>query len=152
MTVSVPSQLIDGKRIAEEIHAEVEAEVQKLLAAGRPPHLVVVEASGDPASEVYVERQRKRFVKLGIRYAICTDERGLYLGVIEKNRYLHYLRWLEKRAHGRPASPIDGSSAHHDGACSRRRRSAERGARADTAEREQGGRRPRCSPGFDQWL
>lgn len=68
MTVSVPSQLIDGKRIAEEIHAEVEAEVQKLLAAGRPPHLVVVEASGDPASEVYVERQRKRFIKLGIRY------------------------------------------------------------------------------------
>lgn len=59
-------------------------------------------------------RSPQMFVKLGIRYAICTDERGLYLGVIEKNRYLHYLRWLEKRAHGRPASLIDGSSAHAD--------------------------------------
>ena len=46
------------------------------------------------------------FVKLGIRYAVVVDERGLYRGVIEKNRYLHYLRWLEKRAHGRPASPL----------------------------------------------
>jgi len=68
MALSDRSQLIDGKRIAREIHAEVEVEVQKLLAAGRPPHLVAVEAARDPASEVYVEKQRKRFSKLGIRY------------------------------------------------------------------------------------
>ncbi|GAA5834523.1 hypothetical protein JCM9279_004343 [Rhodotorula babjevae] len=53
-----------------------------------------------------MELLHEMFVKLGIRYAVAVDERGLYLGVIEKNRYLHYLRWLEKRAHGRPASPL----------------------------------------------
>lgn len=39
------------------------------------------------------------FVKLGVRYVIVVDDRGQYLGLIEKNRYLMYLRWLEKRAH-----------------------------------------------------
>jgi methylenetetrahydrofolate dehydrogenase (NADP+)/methenyltetrahydrofolate cyclohydrolase len=68
MTLSDRSQLIDGRRIAGEIHTEVQAEVQKLVASGHPPHLVVVEAAGDPASEVYVERQRSRFSQLGIRY------------------------------------------------------------------------------------
>lgn len=39
------------------------------------------------------------FVKLGSRYVVVVDERGCYLGPIEKNRYLLYLRWLEKRNH-----------------------------------------------------
>ncbi|BGP36814.1 hypothetical protein JCM10449v2_000716 [Rhodotorula kratochvilovae] len=51
-----------------------------------------------------MELLHEMFVKLGIRYAIVVDERGLYRGVIEKNRYLHYLRWLEKRAHEPPSS------------------------------------------------
>lgn len=28
------------------------------------------------------------FSKLGVRYLVVVDERGLYKGVIEKNRYL----------------------------------------------------------------
>lgn len=38
------------------------------------------------------------FVKLGVRYVAVVDDRGLYLGIIEKHRYLAYLQWLEKRA------------------------------------------------------
>lgn len=37
------------------------------------------------------------FSKLGVRYVIVVDERGLYVGVIEKNRWLAYLRFLEER-------------------------------------------------------
>ncbi|GJN91695.1 hypothetical protein Rhopal_004718-T1 [Rhodotorula paludigena] len=45
--------------------------------------------------------QAPMFAKLGLGYIVVVDERGLYLGVIEKNTWLHYLRWLEKRAHER---------------------------------------------------
>ncbi|MBI4604366.1 MAG: bifunctional 5,10-methylenetetrahydrofolate dehydrogenase/5,10-methenyltetrahydrofolate cyclohydrolase [Planctomycetes bacterium] len=59
---------IDGKAIAEAIHAEVEAEARRLREAGAEPHLVAVQAGADAASVVYVEKQRERFSKLGIRY------------------------------------------------------------------------------------
>lgn len=38
------------------------------------------------------------FVKLGVRYVVVVDDRGLYLGLLEKERYLVYLQWLEKRS------------------------------------------------------
>ncbi|GAA5922545.1 chloride channel protein [Sporobolomyces koalae] len=46
-----------------------------------------------------MELLHEMFSKLGVRYLVVVDERGLYRGVIEKNRYLVYLRWLEKRHH-----------------------------------------------------
>ncbi|BGO96631.1 Chloride channel [Rhodotorula toruloides] len=46
-----------------------------------------------------MELIHEMFVKLGSRYVVVVDERGCYLGPIEKNRYLLYLRWLEKRIH-----------------------------------------------------
>ncbi|GAA5887484.1 hypothetical protein JCM5296_002589 [Sporobolomyces johnsonii] len=45
-----------------------------------------------------MELLHEMFSKLGVRYLVVVDERGLYRGVIEKNRYLVYLRWLEKRS------------------------------------------------------
>ncbi|GAA5980042.1 hypothetical protein JCM10908_001509 [Rhodotorula pacifica] len=45
-----------------------------------------------------MELLHEMFVKLGVRYVVVVDDRGLYLGLVEKNRYLVYLRWLEKRA------------------------------------------------------
>ena len=42
-----------------------------------------------------MELCHEMFAKLGLRYLIVVDERGQYKGVIEKNRYLAYLQWLE---------------------------------------------------------
>ncbi|KAI5476133.1 voltage-gated chloride channel [Pseudohyphozyma bogoriensis] len=43
-----------------------------------------------------MEYLHEMYVKLGVRYILVTDERGLYLGVIEKNRWLKYLEFVEK--------------------------------------------------------
>ncbi|GAA5832914.1 hypothetical protein JCM11251_000528 [Rhodosporidiobolus azoricus] len=48
-----------------------------------------------------MELLHEMFIKLGVRHLIITDERGLYLGSLEKNRYLAYLRYLEKHAEER---------------------------------------------------
>ncbi len=62
------SQIIDGKALAEKVRAELKTEVDALVAAGRPtPHLVVVLASEDPASAVYVRMKGKAADQVGIR-------------------------------------------------------------------------------------
>ncbi|GAA5957454.1 hypothetical protein JCM10213_001324 [Rhodosporidiobolus nylandii] len=49
-----------------------------------------------------MELLHEMFIKLGIRYVIVVEEsKGLYLGSLEKNRYLRYLQWLEKRSEER---------------------------------------------------
>lgn len=35
------------------------------------------------------------FVKLGVRYLAVQDQRGCYVGIVDKNRWLGYLHWLE---------------------------------------------------------
>ncbi|SCZ90228.1 BZ3500_MvSof-1268-A1-R1_Chr1-3g01854 [Microbotryum saponariae] len=45
-----------------------------------------------------MELVHELFVKLGVRYVVVVDDKGLYKGVIEKNHYLSYLQWLEKKA------------------------------------------------------
>ncbi|KAK4055337.1 hypothetical protein OIV83_000620 [Microbotryomycetes sp. JL201] len=44
-----------------------------------------------------MELVHELFIKLGARYLLVHDERGLHYGVIEKVRYLQYLKWLEKK-------------------------------------------------------
>ncbi|KAM0793320.1 hypothetical protein ACM66B_000778 [Microbotryomycetes sp. NB124-2] len=44
-----------------------------------------------------MELVHEMFIKLGARYLLVHDERGFHLGVIEKVRYLQYLKWLEKK-------------------------------------------------------
>lgn len=36
------------------------------------------------------------FVRLGVRYLVVQNHNGIYLGIIEKNRWLRYLSWNEK--------------------------------------------------------
>ncbi|KAA1116815.1 hypothetical protein PGTUg99_021891 [Puccinia graminis f. sp. tritici] len=36
------------------------------------------------------------FVRLGVRYLVVQNHNGLYLGIIEKNRWLRYLSWNEQ--------------------------------------------------------
>ena len=58
--------LIDGRAIAEEIHAETAARVASLKARGIQPGLAFVRVGEDPASKVYVGMKEKTCARLGI--------------------------------------------------------------------------------------
>jgi methylenetetrahydrofolate dehydrogenase (NADP+) / methenyltetrahydrofolate cyclohydrolase len=59
--------IIDGKRIAAQVRAEVAEKVKQLAAQGRTPGLTVVRVGDDPASEIYVRGKRKACDEVGIR-------------------------------------------------------------------------------------
>ena len=61
------TQIIDGKKIAQEIKDELKAEVSRLKAAGREICLAVVQVGEDPASGVYVNNKKKVCAYIGIR-------------------------------------------------------------------------------------
>ena len=62
------AQLLDGKKISQELIAEVRAAVDARLAAGkRAPALAVVLVGDDPASHVYVGNKKKQCINAGIR-------------------------------------------------------------------------------------
>ena len=61
------AQIIDGKRIAEQIKAAIRTATDKLAAAGkRRPGLAVVMVGDAAASQVYVRNKRSSCVKAGI--------------------------------------------------------------------------------------
>jgi methylenetetrahydrofolate dehydrogenase (NADP+) / methenyltetrahydrofolate cyclohydrolase len=60
------SNLIDGRAIAEQIHAETARRVEALKARGIQPGLVFVRVGEDPASKVYVGMKGKMSARLGI--------------------------------------------------------------------------------------
>lgn len=62
----MPAQLIDGKAIAEQIHAETKAEVDRLKQRGVTPGIALVRVGEDPASIVYVGAKAKACERLGI--------------------------------------------------------------------------------------
>jgi methylenetetrahydrofolate dehydrogenase (NADP+)/methenyltetrahydrofolate cyclohydrolase len=59
----MPAALIDGKRIAQTIEAEVAEAVARL---GFAPGLVAVRVGNDPASEIYVRSKAKKAQELGL--------------------------------------------------------------------------------------
>ncbi|MGK0673046.1 MAG: bifunctional methylenetetrahydrofolate dehydrogenase/methenyltetrahydrofolate cyclohydrolase FolD [Halothiobacillaceae bacterium] len=62
------AQLIDGKRVSEEVLASVRAGVEQLEAQGRRvPGLAVIQVGDDPASKVYVGNKRRACERTGIR-------------------------------------------------------------------------------------
>ena len=61
-----PANLIDGRAIAEQIHAETAQRVAALKARGVQPGLVFVRVGEDPASKVYVGMKAKISARLGI--------------------------------------------------------------------------------------
>ncbi len=62
------AEIIDGKAIARELDEKTKAEIDALVAAGRPrPGLAVILVGQDPASEVYVRRKIKACEKVGLR-------------------------------------------------------------------------------------
>lgn len=71
------AEVLDGKRIADEIRAEIKLEVDALVAAGRRvPGLAVVLVGENPASKVYVGSKVKACQELGYhseRYDLAAD-------------------------------------------------------------------------------
>jgi methylenetetrahydrofolate dehydrogenase (NADP+)/methenyltetrahydrofolate cyclohydrolase len=68
-------QLIDGKRIADEIKAEIRMEVDNLTAQGhRAPHLAAVLVGHDGGSETYVAHKVKACEQVGFRSTLVRYE------------------------------------------------------------------------------
>jgi len=61
--------LIDGRAIAEQIHAETTRRIDALKARGVQPGLAFVRVGEDPASQVYVGMKERTSVRLGISSA-----------------------------------------------------------------------------------
>ncbi|MCC6142553.1 MAG: bifunctional methylenetetrahydrofolate dehydrogenase/methenyltetrahydrofolate cyclohydrolase FolD [Candidatus Hydrogenedentes bacterium] len=79
------AKIIDGKKIAAAIQAELKEEAAALVARGTTPGLAVVLVGEDPASQVYVRSKRRTCEELGITSfafdlpANCTEQRLLKL-------------------------------------------------------------------------
>ena len=59
------AQIIDGKKIAADVKAQVRAEVEQLKAQGAKPGLAVVLVGNNPASRVYVTNKEKDCAECG---------------------------------------------------------------------------------------
>jgi 5,10-methylene-tetrahydrofolate dehydrogenase/methenyl tetrahydrofolate cyclohydrolase len=61
------ARIIDGNAIAAKVRAQVAAEVEKRIAAGKPrPGLAAVLVGDNPASQVYVRNKRKACAEVGL--------------------------------------------------------------------------------------
>src|SRR6266496_6502531 len=60
----MPADIIDGKKIASQVEAEVRDALGKLRFK---PGLVAVRVGNDPASEVYVRNKERKAQELGLR-------------------------------------------------------------------------------------
>lgn len=64
-------QLIDGKKISEDIKGELKAKVSRLLSeTGRSPGLAVIIVGENPASQIYVRNKAKACADIGIRSSV----------------------------------------------------------------------------------
>ncbi len=87
------AEILDGKKIAAIIKAEVAAGVNALKQQGLLPHLAVVLAGDDPASEVYARSKEKVCAKLGIEFSLFK-----YNTQISENELLHVIDQLNADA------------------------------------------------------
>ena len=82
------ANLIDGKKISQDIKDELKAKVEKLKSEGTVCSLAVIQVGNDPASSVYVNNKKKACAYIGIESVAYelpeeTTEAEL-LGIIEK--------------------------------------------------------------------
>ncbi len=61
------AEIIDGKKIADEILAELRQDIDLLRGAGLLPSLSVVLVGDDPASEIYVRMKTRKAAEIGIK-------------------------------------------------------------------------------------
>ncbi|MDZ7373633.1 MAG: bifunctional methylenetetrahydrofolate dehydrogenase/methenyltetrahydrofolate cyclohydrolase FolD [candidate division KSB1 bacterium] len=91
------AEIIDGKAIAAEIHAELKEEVRRLKATGITPGLAVILVGDDPASASYVRMKERACKELGIisfhyEFPAGTDEETICRLIRELGR--------DSRVHG----------------------------------------------------
>jgi methylenetetrahydrofolate dehydrogenase (NADP+) / methenyltetrahydrofolate cyclohydrolase len=68
-------ELIDGKKIAQEIKQEIAGQVKKMVdAKKRPPHLAAILVGHDPASETYVSGKAKACKEVGFDSSVYKFE------------------------------------------------------------------------------
>jgi len=84
----MPAEIIDGKKLAEDMRAEIAREVAELTEAGTVPGLGVVLVGEDPASQSYVRAKERACEKAGIysddnRLPADTSEEEL-LGLVDR--------------------------------------------------------------------
>ena len=60
------AQLIDGKKISQEIKDELKEKVAGLKEQGKNVALAVIQVGNDPASSVYVNNKKKGCAYIGI--------------------------------------------------------------------------------------
>jgi methylenetetrahydrofolate dehydrogenase (NADP+)/methenyltetrahydrofolate cyclohydrolase len=91
------SNLIDGRAIAEQLHAETTRRVAVLKARGIQPGLVFVRVGEDPASRVYVGMKGKTSARLGIwSETKVLDEKTSEADLLQLIRELN----ADKKIHG----------------------------------------------------
>ncbi|MBL8113211.1 MAG: bifunctional methylenetetrahydrofolate dehydrogenase/methenyltetrahydrofolate cyclohydrolase FolD [Acidobacteria bacterium] len=76
------ASILDGKRVAAEIRAEVAADVARLAGEGITPDLDVVLVGEDPASHVYVNAKANAARSVGIRETTHRYPRDLDQGAL----------------------------------------------------------------------
>src|SRR3989338_2350641 len=64
--VSTSAIIIDGKKIAAEVRAEIKKEVDQLKARGFVPGLATLLVGEDPASQIYLRNKHKACADAGI--------------------------------------------------------------------------------------
>ncbi|MBN1990780.1 MAG: bifunctional methylenetetrahydrofolate dehydrogenase/methenyltetrahydrofolate cyclohydrolase FolD [Bacteroidales bacterium] len=68
-------ELLDGKRIADEVKQEIAAEVEAIVkAGGKTPHLAAVLVGHDGASETYVGHKEKACSQVGFKSTVLRFE------------------------------------------------------------------------------
>lgn len=68
-------QLLDGKKVSDEMKAEIKQNVEEIVAAGyKPPHLVAVLVGHDGGSETYVASKMKTGKELGFKDTLIRYE------------------------------------------------------------------------------
>ena len=87
MLTIVGAQILDGKRIRDEILAELKPRIAVLAAKRRVPGLAVVLVGHNPASEIYVRNKVKACEELGIYSEKITPPEDMptedLLGIVE---------------------------------------------------------------------
>ena len=78
-------RLIDGRRIAERIEEDVQAGVRALRDQGHVPHLVALQVGQNAATDVYCQKQKERFARLGIQYTHLSLDPGTSLESLQSH-------------------------------------------------------------------
>ena len=90
------AKIIDGRKIAAEIRAEIKIKVAELARRGTVPGLAMVLVGDDPASHVYVRGKKRACEEMGITSfdynlpGTCTERRLLNLvGRLNEDKRVH---------------------------------------------------------------